>query len=179
MSSGSASVRLARSVSALGDEVDGLSHGRDRLRLLVADLDAEALLEIHDQLDEVERIGLEVVAEVRAHVDVILLDVEALDENLADLFEDLFATGQTTLPYRPFAGIEPGECSRSRPRRTSPSGTPPDPSRRPLRRRSRTPPPWPPRDRREPPRDRTRRGARPRLPSGTRSRSRRARRSRA
>src|SRR6476659_4388820 len=36
------------------DVVDGLADGRDLLRIVVRDLDAELILELHDELDEVE-----------------------------------------------------------------------------------------------------------------------------
>src|SRR3712207_2675190 len=75
------------------DEVDRLADRPDALRLLVGDLDPEALLEIHDQLDEVEGVRLQVVAEVGLHRDVVLVDVEALHEDLLDLIEHLIAVG--------------------------------------------------------------------------------------
>ena len=47
------------------DVVDCLPDGLDLLRVLVGDLDPELILELHDQLDQVERIGVEVFLEGR------------------------------------------------------------------------------------------------------------------
>src|SRR4029077_1476245 len=56
-SGGSASISSLSRVVLLvrGDVVDCLADGRDLLRILVGDLDPELILELHDQLDEVER----------------------------------------------------------------------------------------------------------------------------
>jgi hypothetical protein len=43
------------------DVVDGLTDGLDLLRVLVRDLDPELILELHDQLDEVEGVGVEIL----------------------------------------------------------------------------------------------------------------------
>ena len=45
------------------DVVDGLADGLDLLGVLVGDLDSELVLELHDQLDEVERVGVEILLE--------------------------------------------------------------------------------------------------------------------
>ena len=58
------------------------------------DLDAELILELHDELDEVERVGVEIVLEGRLGRDLALVDTELLDENLLDLVEDFFARRQ-------------------------------------------------------------------------------------
>src|SRR5690606_37972953 len=47
------------------DHVDGLADGVDVLRLFVGDLDAELVLERHQQLDYAERIDLEILFEAR------------------------------------------------------------------------------------------------------------------
>src|SRR5918992_2588455 len=51
-----------------GDEVRGLPNREDLRRLFVRDADAIAILELHNELDEVERVGLEVFLETRALV---------------------------------------------------------------------------------------------------------------
>ena len=76
----------------------GLADGADRLGLLVGDLHAEALLEVHDQLDQVERVGLQVVAHVRALDDIRGIDVETLDENLLHLAQNLCAISHCLCP---------------------------------------------------------------------------------
>ena len=70
------------SVSAGDDEVNGVADSTDRLSLFVRDLDAEALFEVHDQLDEIERVSLKVVAHVRCLIDVSRIDVKTLNEDL-------------------------------------------------------------------------------------------------
>src|SRR5690606_6248722 len=56
-----ASLALARSALLLADVVDGVADRLQLLRVLVGDLDAELLLERHDQLDRVEGIRTKVV----------------------------------------------------------------------------------------------------------------------
>ena len=48
-----------------GDDVEGLADGGDVGQLLVVDLDGELGLDRLDQLDQVEAVGAEVVAEAR------------------------------------------------------------------------------------------------------------------
>src|SRR4051794_23561588 len=73
-SGGSASISSRRLASLLvrGDVVDGLPDGRDLLGILIRDLDRELVLQLHDQLDEIERVGVEVVLERRLFGDLIL-----------------------------------------------------------------------------------------------------------
>src|SRR5438105_9624881 len=72
------------------DVVDSLPDGRDLLGVLVRDLDPELVLELHDQLDEVERVRVEVVLERCLFGDLILFDAELFRQNALDLLEDLF-----------------------------------------------------------------------------------------
>src|SRR3712207_6692432 len=74
-----------------GDVVDGLPDGLDSLRVLVGDLDPELVLELHDELDEIERVGVQVFLEVRLLGDLALLDPELLDQDVLDLVVDLLA----------------------------------------------------------------------------------------
>src|SRR6266542_3234051 len=64
------------------DVADGVAHRGDLLRVLVGDLEVELLLESHDQLDRVERVGAQVLDELRVGIDVVLLDSELLDDDL-------------------------------------------------------------------------------------------------
>src|SRR4249919_3968362 len=73
------------------DVVDGLSDGGDALGILVGDLDPELILELHDQLDEIERIGVEILLERRRLDDVGLLDAELLHQNHLYSLEDFLA----------------------------------------------------------------------------------------
>ena len=58
------------------------------------DLHPELVLELHDQLDEIEGVGVEIVLERRLDRDLVLVDTELLDEDLLDLVEDFFARRQ-------------------------------------------------------------------------------------
>src|SRR3546814_3697920 len=49
------------------DEVEGGADGLDALQLLLLDRDVELLLEGHDQLDQVEAVGIEVVGRSAEH----------------------------------------------------------------------------------------------------------------
>src|SRR5688500_79905 len=73
---------LLRLVAVLLDVVHGLADARDLLRVLVGDLDAELLLEGHDQLDGVEAVRAEVVHEGRVRRDELLLDSELVHDDL-------------------------------------------------------------------------------------------------
>src|SRR6476620_11277418 len=73
------------------DVVDGLADGRDLLGVLVRDLDPELVLELHDQLDEVERVRVEILLERRLLRDVRLFDPELLGQDFLDSLEDFLA----------------------------------------------------------------------------------------
>src|SRR5207244_2364069 len=73
-----------------GDVVDGLPDGGDLLGVLVGDLDPELVLQLHDQLDEIERVCIEVLLERGFLVDFGLVDAELLDEDFLDPLEDFF-----------------------------------------------------------------------------------------
>src|SRR5258707_343141 len=60
------------------DVLDRVADGVDLLGVLVADLDLERLLERHDQLDGVERVGPEVAHEGRFGLDLVRIDPELL-----------------------------------------------------------------------------------------------------
>src|SRR4029078_8743874 len=64
-SSGSASIRRSRRPRLLvrGDVVDSLTDRLDLLSVLVGNLDPELVFELHDQLDEIERVGIEIFLE--------------------------------------------------------------------------------------------------------------------
>ena len=64
--------------------------GPDLLGILVGDLGPEFLLETHDQLDQIEGVGVEVVDERRLGLDLLLLDAKLLDD---DLLEPLVGVG--------------------------------------------------------------------------------------
>ena len=59
--------------------VDGLADGLDALQLLLLDGDVELVLEGHDELGEVEAVGVEVVGEAGLEGDLAGLDGQHLD----------------------------------------------------------------------------------------------------
>src|SRR5213596_3192041 len=70
------------------DVLDGVADGRDLLGVLVRDLDVEVLLEGHDELHRVERVGSQVFDELRRGGDVVLLNPELLHDDLLHLLID-------------------------------------------------------------------------------------------
>src|ERR687895_1221937 len=67
-----------------GDEVGGLAHGQDPGCLLVGDANAVAVLQLHDELDEVQRVRLEVLLEARLLRDAAGLHLQLGGEVLTD-----------------------------------------------------------------------------------------------
>src|SRR5918992_23517 len=121
LSSGRLSIssRRERSESrALGllvrrDVVDGLTHGLNRLSVLVRDLDPELVLELHDELHEVERVGVQILLKGRFLCDLALFDPELLGQHFLHTLVDLLARSCHLVPYLPF----------SRPQRTADATT--------------------------------------------------------
>src|SRR5687768_9329613 len=76
---------------ALGVRVDVLDRfldARNLLRVLVGDLDAELLLECHDELDGVERVGAEVVHKRRVRSHFFFVDSELLHDDAFHFFSN-------------------------------------------------------------------------------------------
>src|SRR6267378_3648881 len=67
------------------DVLDRVADGHDLLGILVGDLDVEMLLESHDELNRVERIGAQILDELRVRGDLVLLHPELLDDDLLHL----------------------------------------------------------------------------------------------
>src|SRR5689334_13141414 len=121
-----------------GDVVDRLTDGRDLLGILVGDLETELVLELHDQLDQVEGVGVQVALEGRVLGDLLLVHAELLDENSSDALERLLTvdrhwspiSGAVTCGTVLIAGgackSEPGRspASRSAIRSTTPASAP-------------------------------------------------------
>ena len=74
-----------------GDEVRGLTDREDLGRLLVGDADPVAVLELDHQLDQVERVGLEVLLEAGVLADARRVDLELGGQVLANACEDLLS----------------------------------------------------------------------------------------
>jgi hypothetical protein len=93
------------------DVVDSLPDGRDLLSVLVRDLDPELVLELHDQLDQIQRVGVEVFLERSLVSDLVLVDAELLDENGLHLLGDFFSR---RCHVTSFSGLDRGtEAGRS------------------------------------------------------------------
>src|SRR5262245_52389866 len=80
------------------DVADGVADGRDLLRVLVGNLEVELLLEGHYQLDRVQRVGAQVLDELRVRVDLVLLDAELLDDDLLHPLLDRLCHEHLPLP---------------------------------------------------------------------------------
>src|SRR3954469_16156906 len=72
-----------------GDEIRGLADRQDLYRLLVGNPDAVAVLELDDELDQVERVRLEVLPEAGVLADARGVHLQLGGQVLADAFEDL------------------------------------------------------------------------------------------
>src|SRR5581483_2942063 len=86
-------VTTTRGVSTIGlrvvlDVLDHVADGHDLLRVLVRNLDVEVLLQGHDELHGVERVGAEVFDELRVGIDVVLFHAELLDDDFLHLLLD-------------------------------------------------------------------------------------------
>src|SRR5436305_4950449 len=69
----------------LVDEVHRVQHRLDVLGLLVGDLDLELLFHRHHQLDDVQRVGAEILDEGGFRLDLVLADPELLRDDALDL----------------------------------------------------------------------------------------------
>src|SRR4029453_8915473 len=69
---------------ALPDVRDGVGDGLDLLCVLVRDLDVELFFHRHHELDDVERVGAEIVDEGSLRDDFFLRHTELLDDDLGD-----------------------------------------------------------------------------------------------
>src|SRR4051794_16551686 len=66
----------------LVDVAVGVANALNLLRVLVGNLDAELLLETHDEFDGVERVGPEVVDETRVGRNLVLVNPKLVDDDL-------------------------------------------------------------------------------------------------
>src|SRR5438876_295350 len=81
------------------DEVDGLTDRLDPLGLVLRNPDSIAVLELHDELDEVEGVGLEVLLEAALLPDPGSIDSKLVGQVRADSSEHLFAR-RLELPWQ-------------------------------------------------------------------------------
>src|SRR5690606_32204969 len=98
---GSGSVLLAGVLLDVGDR---LRDAPDLLGILVGDLDAELLLESHHELDDVERIGSEIVGEAGIGRDFVGLHAQLLDDDALDLLGYGRHVMHSSLKGDPWAG---------------------------------------------------------------------------
>src|SRR5262249_57769863 len=68
------------------DVVDGLTDRLDLLGLVVGDGDLELLFQLHDQLDDVERVGPHVLLELRLPRDLFLAHAQVLAHYVDNAF---------------------------------------------------------------------------------------------
>src|SRR5206468_1093378 len=72
------------------DVIDRLADGLNLFGLLVGDRQLKFVLELHDQLDGVEAVGVEVVDEVRFARDLALVNAHLLADDLDYLLLNVF-----------------------------------------------------------------------------------------
>src|SRR4051812_9365340 len=87
----SSAVAAASPLLARRDVIDSLTDRLDLLRVLVRDLDPELILELHDQLDKVKRVRVEVVLKRSLFGDLALLHAELLAQHFPDPLVDFLA----------------------------------------------------------------------------------------
>jgi hypothetical protein len=73
------------------DVVDSLTDSLNLLSVLVRDLDRELVLQLHDQLDKVERVGIEILLKRGFVGDLTLFDPELFNEHFFHSLGDLLA----------------------------------------------------------------------------------------
>src|SRR5262245_3126835 len=145
--------RLGVGIGSVGLELlpevgDDVAEGLELLGVVLGDLDSELLLHRHHELDEVERIGAEVVGERRLRVDVVPAHAELLDHDLRHPLLQLHLTTPSDGSLHRPCGSPPPRAGDRRPSTGASSPTPPDaalsgPRRRSPRRRAPTPrPDW-------------------------------------
>src|SRR5688500_17484318 len=91
-------------VDVLLDVLDRLADGLDLLRVLVGDADVELFLELHDELDGVERVGPEIVDERGLGGHLLARHTQLIAHDVGDLLGDRRC--HNTLP-RPSASVRP------------------------------------------------------------------------
>src|SRR5689334_14753048 len=108
------------------DVIDRLPDGRDLLCILVGDLEAELVLELHDQLDEIERIRVEVALERRVLGHLLLVHAQLFHQDAADALKCLLtihalgspvsgdATRETVLASASACKSDPGVAAEAR-----------------------------------------------------------------
>src|SRR5207249_1410108 len=73
------------------DVVDCLPDRLDLLGVVVRDLDPELILELHYQLDQIQRVGVQVLLKGSLVRDLAVVDAERLGQDFLDTLEDLLA----------------------------------------------------------------------------------------
>jgi hypothetical protein len=70
------------------DEVHSVPDRFDPFGFFIRDRYAEFLFHGHDQFDDVERIGVEIVDEIGIHANGVGVDTQLIDQNVADTFKN-------------------------------------------------------------------------------------------
>src|SRR5260370_16763606 len=76
-------------VELLVGQVDDILDRLDPLQLVLGDLEVHLLLEADREVDEIEAVELQVVDQARGGDDLLVPQLEALDEQVAQSLEDL------------------------------------------------------------------------------------------
>src|SRR4051812_35837408 len=111
------------------DEVDRVSDRLDTGRLLLAHPDAVAILELHDELVEVERVRVEILAEPGLRLDLLRRHLELGAQVVSDQRHHLFAFHLSDYRLslagssRSASRVAPAEARSSPVRPTAPSRT--------------------------------------------------------
>src|SRR4029079_6933670 len=107
------SIRSRWLLLVLLDELDGVGDLLDLLGVLVRDLHPELLFEAHDELDQVQGVGVEVFHERRLGRDLFLVNAELLDDDLLEAFEG-GSVGHPSLAPLPDAPLPDGRLTLPR-----------------------------------------------------------------
>src|SRR5687768_14391546 len=73
-------------------EFEGLPNGVYSFELLLFDVDVELFFERHDELDEVEAVGVEVVGELGLQLDLRVFDRQDFDRAALEALEQILIT---------------------------------------------------------------------------------------
>src|SRR6185503_20111400 len=80
---------VVKSALVLVDIVDRVLDGRDLLGSIVGNFDVEFFLERHDELDDVEAVGAQIIDETRFLCHLVGFDPEMLDDDLLHPFSSI------------------------------------------------------------------------------------------
>ena len=83
------SIALWASAEVRLDVIDGRSNGLNLVALIVWNRSSELVLKLHDKLDNIEAVGIEIIRETRFSLDFSLVETHLLGDDGDDLFLNL------------------------------------------------------------------------------------------